>query len=230
MFQLTTPTEMRLASFVVRTEKHGDDDVLAFSAGLRFTGANTFLDLVAPGLRAALYSAVEGQDQLPGVEPATPLLRCKKIEAVALDVTCDGWTIEIEHGIDEPMRIGGAKIDKFKVTPHEGGSVEVAMRVGSNDVDEDELGRLAGKLSQQISVRMLAPEKPADVIDGSVEAFKRDHPEADATDLFAAGQAGADGPQDTDDDAEGSDPDVDGPVLAADEPAKARRGRRAVLQ
>lgn len=230
MFQITTPTKMKLATFVVRTEKHGDDDVLAFSAGLRFVGANTFLDLVAPGLRTALYSAVEGQDQLPGVEPATPLLRCKKIGTVSLDVLCEGWTLEIEHGIDEPMRIGGAKIDKFRVTAHEGGSVEVSLRVGSNDVDEDELGRLAGKLSQQVMVRMLAPEKPADVIDGSVEAFKADHPEADATDLFAAGQAGTDGPQDPDDETEGSDPDVDGPVLAADEPARARRSRKAVLQ
>lgn len=222
MFQLTTPTEMKLATFVVRTEKHGDDDVLAFSAGLRFTGANTFLDLIAPGLRESLYAAVPGQDQLPGVEPATPLLRCKKLDSVALDVTCDGWMLEIEHGIDEPIKIGGARIDKFKVTPHEGGSCEVSMRVGSNDVDEAELGQLAGKLSQMVSVRMIAPEKAADPIDGSVAAFLADHPDADPTDLFIAGQ----GP---DDETEGGDPDADdaGPVLAADEPAKARR---AVLQ
>lgn len=220
MFQLTTPTEFKLATFNVRTEKHGEDDVLAFSAGLKFTGANTFLDLIAPGLRESLYSAVEGQDQLPGVEPATPLLRCKKVGSVALDVTCEGWTLEIEHGIDEPMKIGGVKVDKFRVTPHEGGSVEVALRVGSNDVDENELGRLAGKLAQMISVRMLAPEKPADAIDGSVEAFRADHP--DATDMFA----GSPDPDET----EGDDPDCDGPVLAADEPAKTRRGRREVLQ
>jgi hypothetical protein len=225
MFQLTTPTEVKLASFSVRTEKHGDDDVLAFSAGLKYVGPNTFLDALAPGLRESLYSAVEGQEQLPGVEPSTPLLRCKKIEQIALDLCFEGWTLEVEHGIDEPMKIGGVKVDKFKVTPYEGGSCEVAWRIGSNDVDETELGQLAGKLTQMIMVRLLAPEKPAEAIDGSVEAFQRDHPEADPTDLFIAG---GDGPED--EETEGGDPDCDGPVLAADEPAKARRRRGAVLQ
>ena len=223
---------MKLATFNVRTEKHGEDDVLAFSAGLKFTGPNTFLDLIAPGLRESLYAAVPGQDQLPGVEPATPLLRCKKIDSVALELSFEGWTLEIAHGIDEPMKIGGARIDKWRVTPKDGGSVEVSLRVGSNDVDEAELGQIAGKLSQMVSVRMIAPEKPAEVIDGSVAAFQADHPDADATDLFAAGSdAGDSGPQDPDD-TEGGDPDADeaGPVLAADEPAKARKSRRAVLQ
>ena len=225
MFQLLSPTEMRLSTFSVRTEKHGDEDVLAFSAGLVYTGPNTFLDVIAPGLRHAIYEAVPDQDQLPGVEPATPLLRCKKVEEVAVSLCCEGWTVEVEHGIDEPMRIGGTKVDKFRVAPMEGGTVSVAMRIGSNDIDEAELGALAAKLKQVVSVRMLAPEAKAEPIDGTVAAFQADHPEADATDLFAAGS-----PPD-DDETEGGDPDADdGPVLAADEPGKSRRRRGAVLQ
>jgi hypothetical protein len=221
MFQLLTSTEVKLASFNVRTEKHGEDDVLAFSAGLKYVGPNTFLDALAPGLRESLYAAVEGQEQLPGVEPSTPLLRCKKIETIALDLCFEGWTLEVEHGIDEPMTIGGVKVDKFKVTPYEGGSCEVAWRIGSNDVDETELGQLAGKLTQMIMVRLLAPEPKAEAIDGTVGAFKADHP--DATDIFSQGPDG--------DETEGGDPDADdGPVLAADEPGKSRRRRGAVLQ
>ncbi len=206
MFQLTTPTDFVLRSFNVRTETHGDDDVLAFSAGLTYTGPNTFLDRLAPGLRHALYEALPDQEQLPGVEAATPLLRCKKVGEVAIDLTCEGWTVEVEHGIDEPMIFGGVKVDKFRITPSEGGTVSVALRIGTNDVDEAELGAMASKLKQTIAVRMLAPEPKAEAIDGSVDAFRRDHPEAgeqDATDLFAAG-----GPDD-EEGSEGGDADVE---------------------
>lgn len=226
MFEITTPMSAKLATFTIRSEKHGEDDVLAFSMGLKITTANTFLDLLAPGLRDALFKAVEGQDQLPGVEPATPLLRCKTIDTINLDRSFEGWTLSVPHGIDEdtPITIGGAKIDKWRVTPLEGGSVEVSCRIGSNDVDETELGKLGGKLGQEIEFTLTAPKVSEPPIDGTTEAFKRDHPDAGAAgqdqghDLFAESQAddatdaflgihgsetdaGAGGPPDSDTDA-----------------------------
>ena len=38
MFQITTPTEVKLCSMTPRTEKHGDEDVSAVSLSLRATG------------------------------------------------------------------------------------------------------------------------------------------------------------------------------------------------
>jgi hypothetical protein len=233
MFEITSPMTAKLATFAVRTEKHGDDDVLAFSMGLKIITANTFLDLLAPGLRESLFMPVEGQDQLPGVEPATPLLRCKVIDAVHLDRCFEGWTMTVLHGIDEETAIviGGAKVDKWRVLPMEGGSVEVLCRVGSNDVDETELGKLGGKLSQEIEFTLAAPVAPEPAIDGTTEAFKRDHPESNpgqgdlladsetqadrATDAFLGIHGGDDegGPRDSDQesgagDSEGGEPDL----------------------
>lgn len=170
-FEILTPTDATLSSVTPRTEKHGDDDVFAISLGLKVTGPNTLLDLLAPGLRDALYKAAEGQEDLPGVEPATPLLRCKLIETLALGACFEGWTLAVDHGIDEadPIKLGGSKVDKFRVTPREGGSVDIAFRVGSNDIDATEAGLLCSHLGQGISFTLTAPAiKKGEVIDGTV--------------------------------------------------------------
>lgn len=193
MFQLKTPTEVKLCSMTPRTEKHGDDDVSAVSLRLRMTCANTMLDILQPGLRDALYKAVEGQEQLPGVEPATPLLRARGIESVKLTACFEGWTLAIDRGIDEsdPIKLGGSKIDRFVVEPKEGGTTEIEWRVGSSDIDETEAGWLFGHLGQQIVVTVAAPEVKPTAIDGTGEEFKKDHPDApDAADLFAAEHGG----------------------------------------
>jgi hypothetical protein len=179
MFQLTNPTEVKLCSMTPRTEKHGDEDVSAVSLSLRLTGPNTLLDTLQPGLRDALYKAVDGQEDLPGVEPATPLLRARGIESVKLTACFEGWTLAIDQGIDEsdPIKLGGSKIDKFVVEPKEGGSIDLTFRVGSSDIDEAEAGWLFGHLGQQIVVTVAAPEPKAEPIDGTVG-----HPGAQADD------------------------------------------------
>lgn len=192
MFSLTT-TEVKLATMTPRTEKHGDEDVSAVSLGLRLTAENTLLDALDPHLRMAIYAPVEGQDQLPGVEPSTPVLRPRMVESLKLSCCFEGWTVAIDRGIDEddPIKLGGAKVDKFVVVPHEGGSVDIAFRVGSSDIDETEAGWLFGHLGQPIIVSITPPEKAPDAIDGSTEAFKADHPGADGqADLLDGEEAG----------------------------------------
>lgn len=193
-FEILTPTDAKLTSVTPRTEKHGDDDVFAISLGLSITGPNTMLDALSPSLRQALYMAVPGQDQLPGVEPATPLLRCKVMQEVKLGPSAfEGWTLAVDHGIDEgdPITLGGCKVDKFVVLPSEGGTVELRFRIGSSDIDATEAGLLCSHLGQVVSFTLKAPEarKPDAVIDGTGAEFKKDHP--DAGDLFAAEHGGA---------------------------------------
>ena len=237
MFELATPTEALLKTFTPRTEKHGDDEVSAASLGLKIVGPNTLLDIVQPGVRDMLYKAAESQDQLPGVDPHTPLLRAKGVETVKLAACFEGWTLEIDHGLDggDPFVIGGSRVDKFVVTPHEGGSVEIDFRVGSIDIDETEAGWLYGHQKHDITITLHAPEKPVDAIDGTTDAFERDHPEASAADLFAAEHGGPE------DDSEGGEPDAEddedvGPELegrldnalaAADSETPKPRSRRA---
>lgn len=187
-FEILSSLDVTLKSVNISNECHGDEDVTRITCGVKVTVPNTFLDLIDPTLRPSLYMAVPDQEQLPGVEPATPLLRCRSYEKIHLKQCYEGWTLEIAHGIDEsdPIKLGDTKADKFVLAPKEGGSVDIAFRLGSNDIDATEIGLICAKLAQEISIRLTAPVKAdASVIDGSTAAFKADHP--DASDLFTAG-------------------------------------------
>lgn len=185
MFQLTDMTEVHVASVTNRVEKHGDDDRPAVSLGLELTAANTILDLIDPTLRHALYKAVDDQEQLPGVEAATPVLRSNSFDSHTLTTAHAGWTLAVDDGVDDtqPMVFGGVKVDKFRVEAKQGGSIVLRFRVGTSDVDADKLGKLAMHNGQSIWITLTAPKPGAAPIDGTTEAFESDHP--DATDLFA---------------------------------------------
>lgn len=191
-FQLTTATRAVLATMTVRTEHHGDEKVPAVTLGLKITGPNTVLDNFGKpyDFRHALYTAPEGQEQFEGIDN-TPDLRSVGMEAIKLAVPkLEGWRLLVDHGIDEsdPIDMGNCSVSKFRLEPFQGGSCELSFIVSTDDVDAEYLGLLGAKLGQELSIRLLAPEPKPEAIDGSVEAFERDHPGADdddAADLFA---------------------------------------------
>ena len=202
MFQITEFTEAHLSTFTKREETHGDEKVPAITVGLKIEAPNTLLDVIDPSIRHALYKAVDDQEQLPGVEPATPVLRCNSFEKHSLTTAHEGWTLCVDDGIDEtePMSFGGCKVDRFVVAAMQGGSIELSFRIGTSDVDADRLGKLGIRHGHAIWITLKAPEKKPDAIDGSVAAFEEDHPptgEGEATDLFAqTSAAGGAGPED----------------------------------
>jgi hypothetical protein len=161
LFELLDPTAATLSTVTNRVEKHGDDDVPAVSFGIKIVGANTILDALSATLRPTLYTKPRGQQSIEGVEPTTPNLRCAQIESASIAASFEGWTLNVDHGIDEhdPISFGGCKVDKFKVTPSEGGTVELSLRVGTSDIDAERLGIVGMKLGQQISITLRKPEK-----------------------------------------------------------------------
>jgi hypothetical protein len=221
MFQITTPTEAHVASVTNRTEAHGEDRVPAVSIGLEITAANTMLDMLDPKLREALYKPVDGQEQLPGIEPSTPVLRCNSVDHVVLTTAHEGWTLTVDDGIDDttPMTFGSCKVDKVKVEAKQGGSIVLRLRVGTSDIDADRLGKLGMHNGASIWITCRPPEKAPDAIDGTTEAFKRDHPGGgaqadllgddgeDAGDAFAAAHGPEDDPAEPD--GEGDQPDAE---------------------
>ena len=169
MFEITTPTLATLVSVTNRSEKHGDDEVPAVSFGLKITGPNTLLDLLGKDLREALYHKPRNKT-VEGVDELAPTLRTKVLDYVALKLgPFDGWTLNVDHGIDEetPVTFGACKVDKFKVSPIEGGSIDLSMRIGTSDISAESLGIVGMKISQQISITLHAPKvkdegKPTD--------------------------------------------------------------------
>lgn len=215
MFEIREFVEAKLATLTPRSERHGDEDVPAVSLGLELTCANTLLDVIDPKIRHSLYMAVEGQEQLPGVEPATPVLRCNSFDRHTLPAKYEGWTLQIDDGVDEtePMTFGSCKCDKFSVEAKQGGSVVLRLRVGTSDLDAERSGFLGMHVGQPVWITLTAPEKQPDVIDASKDAT--DLPK-DATDLFASphGDEHGNGSYPEGEDPDGTDSEGGEPDLA----------------
>lgn len=159
-FEILTRTEATLTTFTGRVETHGKSKVPAASFRLRFSGPNTLMDLLSPDARKTLYMAAEGQEDLPGVEPTTPLLRCKSIKNWSPENSYEGWTVTIDRSGNEQddIELGGSKIDAFTVELHDNpGMVDIECRVGTHHLTSDEAGFLWSKQQQKVFVMLAAP-------------------------------------------------------------------------
>jgi hypothetical protein len=68
-----------------------------------------------------------------------------------------GYELYGADGETNPITLTKAKVDAFRAIAYEGGSTDVLFRVGSNDIDADEIGKLCSKLHGEIRVRVEPP-------------------------------------------------------------------------
>ena len=209
LFSLPNNTECVLTTFVGRTQKSGPDDVPAVTFRLKMASvSNMLLDLFSKTIRHTVYRAVEGQEQLPGMEDTTPILQSKDLTDWAPDTCLEGWRVIVARGIgdDSALQMGSCKVDDFRFSFLDGGHMDVDFRISTADVDEAGAGMLWGRQKRKVFVMITAPEAPTakPAIDGSKEAFQRDHPEfkdgadPNAGDLFAEQHGGEQPAGDTD--------------------------------
>lgn len=140
IFELTKPTTALLASVTNRSEHHGEDHVPAVSLGFTIKTSDAVVDMLCPQLR--------------------PVLGVAGIELVALATICEGWVVQLEHGIDNESAIvlGGCKLDSFRVLPLNDGMVELRLRVGSHDLVPMTLGLIGMKVQQDVVITITAPK------------------------------------------------------------------------
>jgi len=160
--------------------------VQAISLRLSWTTTNDSLDKLHPNPKEALYYKVPNndlQDSIEGVPETTPNLRVPTMATpLAVDADFSGYTLTIDHGIDEStaLQLYQCAMDKFKIDPKEGGSVTISWSLSSNkQVTPELVGALCGLEGEEVTAHLVAPEvAEGDVIDGTVDAFNKDHPDA----------------------------------------------------
>ena len=180
MFEIDQFTEATLTSVTPRVEKHGDDDKPAVSLGFEITTGAEMLDLIDKALRPTIYKRPD-TETLPGFDDVLNVLACNSIDRIVLTTKHEGWTLEVDDGIDDsaPMNFGGSKVDKLSIEPHQGGNVTLRLRVGTSDLDAARAGMLGMHVGQPLWIKLVAP-KPGDEPKTGVKLK-----EPDATDLFA---------------------------------------------
>jgi hypothetical protein len=129
-------TTGRCTNVNVRPENHGEEKVTALDFSINFDAPNTILDAFHPKLREALFfdeAGTNGQSSVDGVPEVLPNFMFVHLELpLKWDAQLSGYKLEIDYGLgdeDSNIEIPGCKVGKFKLTPKEGGSVNVGLQV-----------------------------------------------------------------------------------------------------
>lgn len=145
----------KLRSVNVRQELHGDEHRLACDIGLEFDQPNRFLDKLDTRLLETFYwKNPSGQLTLDGCEVSDfPNLRFAEMLGMPIKWTEEfggsAFTLhsDVNSG-DTVMR--DVSINKVRLTPKEGGTVSVAVRIQGHP-EEDELAHLCSALQSAVT-------------------------------------------------------------------------------
>ena len=174
-----------------RTEKAGDEDRLACDLKISVTVANTFLDVLSPGLRSAFYGRPTDKDLLDE-EDHRPVLLFPQLAPIEWDRDWTSVRVTLHYGVrdDGDVVLEGATINKLVLILKDGGSIEARFRVQWHpDVEEhpEYMGKLAMMLEGkaiEITVEEIRsepePEKES-VIDGTQGPGTSSNPAFDET-------------------------------------------------
>jgi hypothetical protein len=179
MFTLNNET-VRLANINTRTEKHGEDDVLACDIKLEFKTANAVLSKFSESLKEVLYTKDEGAVEDLIHPDHAPKLRNPLMGPIRWNLEMPSVQFRIHHGETDADDIvfSGAKCNKFQFLCQEGGTVVTDFRIQVSEPDEEAVTKLLFMLNQAIKVSLFdeAPqvedqqqdagaEKPNNVVD-----------------------------------------------------------------
>lgn len=171
MFLELTEATVHLSNVNPRGEKHGKKEIKpATDLSVQLTTGADVLKFFNTDLRAAFYKmAEEGADpDLADKGNAGQLtaLRFPKLEPVLKwDEELTGYQVRVAHGIggDSDIELEECKLDNFKITLQEGGTVILAFRIIAHP-DMEDSGKLDHKIQTDIVIDLVPPE-PATVQD-----------------------------------------------------------------
>lgn len=138
-----------------RMEKHGGEKVPACTLKLSLATSADILAHFSPNLRAFLFNEDAPRDLAGGIvvrdhHMGYPLNR---------DEEMTGAKVTIDYGVSEKMIFQDCKVDDFKLTPRDGGSVIVGFRVACRP-DESQIGKLYLLQEAAITLDVDPPEAP----------------------------------------------------------------------
>jgi hypothetical protein len=203
-FDLPPGSRVKVLKATNHKEHHGPDLIQAISLRMEWWPLeNSALNMLAEGLQDALLYDPEdmGQMSAEGIPSIKKHRRCPDL-AMPVKVPkreFSGYTLEIEHGIDETSALAlyGVKLSKFEAEVAEGGVAVIRWSANSSrQITPALLGELCALEGSEIVITAMTPPDTSDAIDGTGEEFNEDHPlfgqdedEQSAADAFADAEA-----------------------------------------
>lgn len=167
-FELLDFTGVKLDNVNSRMQKHREDNVPALDLAMTLTATNQVLDLIHHALRATLFCAKGAQGKSPTQAEMDlpvddlPNVRFPHMDyPVKYDAMLVGYTLTVDYGRggEQNLRLKTCDIKTFKISPIEGGSVEIKFTVQCADgIDERIVGKLSMLQQSEISITLEGPE------------------------------------------------------------------------
>lgn len=150
----------KVSSVNGRQELHGEEHRLACDIGIEVNQSNRFLDKLDTRLLETFYwknpSGANDQAELEGVERVTdfPNLRFEHlVTPIKWAEKFEDGEFRVHHGDDpaDDIVLREVKINEIKLTPKEGGTVLVGLRIQGHP-DEGDLARLFTVLQSEVTI------------------------------------------------------------------------------
>lgn len=163
MFELDQ--QVMLTGVNARAEIHGDERVSAFDLTFAAECTSEVLSEFHPSLRNMLFKAPDSPDLVQQIGEGDTLtdLRFPLMGSLKWDWEGTGYHLSVAHGVGgkSDIQLMDCKVNKFKLTAINGGSVRVEFRVIVHPEVKD-VGRLCEKIQTDIDITLKAPD-PATV-------------------------------------------------------------------
>ena len=161
MFELEKQ-QVSLIKVSVPMENHGKDYKMACVLTVEATVPNKHLNILAPGLRDAIYRLAEKTDDSDLLaDPEQPtVLRFPKMSPFDWEYEGTGYVAVVDYGLGgekSDITLGDAKVYSFSISPMEGGSVVVRFNILAHP-EEAHVGKLCAKQKQNIDLTLTPPE------------------------------------------------------------------------
>lgn len=163
MFKLDT-VNAKLTSVNPRSELHGEDTQMACDLKFSMTVSNTTLDMFDKDLRAALFTKARKEDMdlaeqgSDHPEDFTPLYRFPDLGKLSWSYEGAGYRLVIHQGFsgEEDLVLIQTKIDKFRFTCKQGGSIDIDFRVVAHPNAKD-MGKLCELIQNEVDITLEPP-------------------------------------------------------------------------
>lgn len=139
----------------LRTEKIGPEKVPSADLKIACPCDSDVLAHFSPTLKSFLFDLNGPQDLAGGVPLRDPHLQYP----LSRDEEMTGATFEVAHGVGSPMIFEDCRINAFKLTPMEGGTVVVTFRVQCRPTPA-QVGKLYLMQEAAIEVTLTPAELP----------------------------------------------------------------------
>lgn len=137
----------KLSNINIRTEKHGDEDVVACDLRLLVPISNEQLSEFHPQLRNGLFE-IKDSPQSYLVDRVPTSLKFPQVAPFKWELDMPNCDFSVHWGVTD-VSLGGVTACKFRMEPKEGGTVNVELTVQAKPTSEQ-----VGKLSMLIGAML----------------------------------------------------------------------------